>query len=99
MIAGQAANKHGVPVLLDPVGAGATPYRTISAQRILQEVDVSLIRGNAAEIAHLIGEDHTIKGVDAGDTKLGDERRALAGSRREKAEYGCCGDWVGRCHY
>ncbi|WP_142505967.1 hydroxyethylthiazole kinase [Melghirimyces algeriensis] len=78
MIAGQAANKHGVPVLLDPVGAGATPYRTISAQRILQEVDVSLIRGNAAEIAHLIGEDHTIKGVDAGDTKLGDERRALA---------------------
>lgn len=66
IIAGQSANAHGVPVLLDPVGAGATRFRTESAQRILSEVKVSLVRGNAAEVAHLVGEAREIKGVDAG---------------------------------
>nr|WP_084777903.1 hydroxyethylthiazole kinase [Saccharibacillus sacchari] len=67
IIAGKAANEAGVPVLLDPVGAGATPYRTESCLRILREVKVSIVRGNAAEIAHLAGEARAIKGVDAGD--------------------------------
>ncbi|MEC0259641.1 hydroxyethylthiazole kinase [Paenibacillus lautus] len=66
IIAGQSANAHGVPVLLDPVGAGATRFRTESALRILSEVKVSLVRGNAAEVAHLVGEAREIKGVDAG---------------------------------
>src|SRR5918911_4981378 len=39
LLAGKAANAHGVPVVLDPVGAGATRYRTETAQRILDEVD------------------------------------------------------------
>ncbi|PNQ85618.1 hydroxyethylthiazole kinase [Paenibacillus polymyxa] len=68
IIAGQSANAHGVPVLLDPVGAGATSFRTESALRILNEVNISLVRGNAAEVAHLIGEARKIKGVDAGDS-------------------------------
>lgn len=68
IIAGQSANAHGVPVLLDPVGAGATRFRTESALRILSEVNISMVRGNAAEIAHLIGEAREIKGVDAGDS-------------------------------
>lgn len=68
IIAGQSANAHGVPVLLDPVGAGATRFRTESALRILSEVKVSLVRGNAAEVAHLIGEVREIKGVDAGNS-------------------------------
>ncbi|MUG44243.1 hydroxyethylthiazole kinase [Paenibacillus woosongensis] len=67
IIAGKSANEHDVPVLLDPVGAGATAFRTESALRILREVKVSLVRGNAAEIANLIGESREIKGVDAGD--------------------------------
>lgn len=66
IIAGQSANAHGVPVLLDPVGAGATRFRTESALRILSEVKVSLVRGNAAEVAHIVGEAREIKGVDAG---------------------------------
>ena len=49
IIAGKSANLHGVPVLLDPVGAGATRLRTESAQRILREVKIALIRGNASE--------------------------------------------------
>ncbi|NKI20884.1 hydroxyethylthiazole kinase [Paenibacillus dendritiformis] len=77
IVAGQAANRHGVPVLLDPVGAGATRYRTASALRVLHEVQVSLVRGNASELANLIGEQRVIKGVDAGDSAE-DERVELA---------------------
>ena len=40
LLAGRAANERGVPVVLDPVGAGATRYRTETAKRILDEVDV-----------------------------------------------------------
>ncbi|WII37188.1 hydroxyethylthiazole kinase [Paenibacillus thiaminolyticus] len=77
IVAGQSANAHGVPVLLDPVGAGATRYRTVSALRVLREVQVSLVRGNASELANLIGEQRVIKGVDAGDSAE-DERVELA---------------------
>lgn len=73
IIAGQSANAHGVPVLLDPVGAGATRFRTESALRILSEVKVSLVRGNAAEVAHLVGENREIKGVDAGNSAGSDD--------------------------
>lgn len=68
ILAGKSANEHGVPVIFDPVGAGATPYRTESARKILKSVKVSMIRGNAAEIANVIGEEWTIKGVDAGES-------------------------------
>ncbi|WP_261129773.1 hydroxyethylthiazole kinase [Bacillus sp. Marseille-Q3570] len=67
IIAGKAANEQGVPVLLDPVGAGATAYRTDSARKLLKEVRVSVLRGNAAEVANVIGEEWEIKGVDAGE--------------------------------
>ncbi|PLS07152.1 hydroxyethylthiazole kinase [Neobacillus cucumis] len=66
VIAGKAANEQGVPVIFDPVGAGATPYRTDTAHKIMSEVKVSVVRGNAAEIANVIGEKWEIKGVDAG---------------------------------
>ncbi|MEH7305472.1 hydroxyethylthiazole kinase [Neobacillus drentensis] len=72
IIAGKAANESGVPVIFDPVGAGATAYRTETAQRIMNEVKVSAIRGNAAEIANVLGEKWEIKGVDAGSTANGD---------------------------
>ena len=47
--------QRGVPVVLDPVGAGATRYRTETARRILDEVDVTVLRGNAGEVATLVG--------------------------------------------
>ena len=53
--AGRAANERGTPVVLDPVGAGATRYRTETALRILDEVDVTVLRGNAGEVATLAG--------------------------------------------
>jgi hydroxyethylthiazole kinase len=66
IIAGKAANQKGIPVILDPVGAGATLFRTEMARKILHEVNVSILRGNAAEVAHVAGEQWSIKGVDAG---------------------------------
>ncbi|MFP3324828.1 hydroxyethylthiazole kinase, partial [Planococcus sp. SIMBA_160] len=69
VIAGQAANEKGVPVLLDPVGVGATTFRTRTAKQLLQQVKISVVRGNAAEIAHLLGVDGwQSKGVDAKET-------------------------------
>ena len=65
LAAGRAANSAGVPVVLDPVGAGATSYRTETARRLLQEIDVAVVRGNAAEIATLAGRDAEIRGVES----------------------------------
>src|SRR5260221_12076816 len=57
LLAGGAANARGVPVVLDPVGVGATTYRTETAKRILDLVDVTVLRGNAGEVATLVGAD------------------------------------------
>lgn len=64
ILAGKSANKAGVPVVLDPVGVGATTFRTSSALRILDKVDVTIIRGNAGEVANLAGMEVKVKGVD-----------------------------------
>jgi hydroxyethylthiazole kinase len=63
--AGRAANEHGVPVVLDPVGAGATRYRTDTACRILDEVAVTVLRGNAGEVATLVGVEAEVRGVES----------------------------------
>ncbi len=87
--AGKSANENGVPVIFDPVGAGATPFRTASARKIIQEVRLSAIRGNAAEIANIAGApDWKIKGVDAG----GSRRRCGSARKdgRKRAEDGHC---------
>ncbi|MBN6185584.1 hydroxyethylthiazole kinase [Aneurinibacillus sp. BA2021] len=76
MLAGKSANAHGVPVVFDPVGAGATPFRTEVARQIAKELDLAIVRGNAAEVANVIGEAWEIKGVDAGQT--GGDVEALA---------------------
>jgi hydroxyethylthiazole kinase len=67
LLAGRAANAHGVPVVLDPVGAGATAYRTETARRILDEVDVAVLRGNAGEVATLVGVAAEVRGVESID--------------------------------
>jgi hydroxyethylthiazole kinase len=63
--AGRAANERGAPVVLDPVGAGATSYRTETARRILDEVDVAVVRGNSGEVATLVGVAAEVRGVES----------------------------------
>lgn len=65
LIAGREANRRNVPVLLDPVGVGATPYRTETAEMILKEVKVSVIKGNHGEISVLAGLGGEVRGVDS----------------------------------
>ena len=63
--AGKKANELGVPVILDPVGSGATRLRTDSAKRILEEVSVTVVRGNASELLSLSQEGSYTRGVDS----------------------------------
>ncbi|MEA4816140.1 MAG: hydroxyethylthiazole kinase [Lachnospiraceae bacterium] len=65
LLAGKKASFLGHPVVLDPVGAGASKLRTETALRILNEVSPSIIRGNISEIKTLAGGAGTTKGVDA----------------------------------
>jgi hydroxyethylthiazole kinase len=65
LLAGKAANAGGVPVVLDPVGAGATRYRTETAKRILDEVNVAVLRGNQGEVATLVGVEAEVRGVES----------------------------------
>ena len=64
-IAGRKANELGHPVLLDPVGAGASKLRTDTAVDLLKEIKFDVVRGNISEIKTLAIGSGTTKGVDA----------------------------------
>jgi hydroxyethylthiazole kinase len=65
ILAGRAARSRGIPIVLDPVGAGATSYRTTTAHRIIAEVAPTIIRGNASEIRALGAKPGATRGVDS----------------------------------
>jgi hydroxyethylthiazole kinase len=65
LLAGRAAAVRQIPVVLDPVGVGATEYRTATARRILDLVDVTVLRGNAGEVATLVGAQAEVRGVES----------------------------------
>ncbi len=82
LLAGKSANEHHVPVIFDPVGAGATPYRTETARRILSEVNISVLRGNASEIANVAGIQSETKGVDAGQVQMNTIELAVSTAKK-----------------
>jgi len=65
-LAACAANKKGIPVILDVCGAGATPFRDSKVREILKSAKVNIIKGNASEIARVAGMGVKTKGVDSG---------------------------------
>jgi len=65
IIAGKKAAALKIPIILDPVGSGATSLRTGSAKKIINETKISVIRGNASEILSLKNSDSKTKGVDS----------------------------------
>lgn len=69
LIAGRKANDLGIPIILDPVGAGATRLRTDSARRLLHELEISVVKGNAGEIGVLAGAEGKVRGVDSDGLK------------------------------
>lgn len=70
LAAGKKANEMKIPVVFDPVGAGASELRNRAAERILREVRVGVLRGNLSEIRFLAGLDSTTRGVDASDADM-----------------------------
>ena len=81
--AGKRANALHVPVILDPVGAGATSLRTQTARRLIEAVSVQVIRGNASEVLALSpGQSGSrTKGVDSVHTVDEVEQMAVALAR------------------
>ncbi len=63
--AGEVARARRIPIIVDPVGSGATPFRTATALRLLHDVSPTIVRGNASEIASLVGDSTSTKGVDS----------------------------------
>ncbi|BBO85639.1 hydroxyethylthiazole kinase [Desulfosarcina ovata subsp. sediminis] len=86
LLAARAANRTGCPVILDPVGAGATAYRSRSVRNLIDDASVSVIRGNASEVLSLVDAGVTTKGVDS---SLALSDAAIDAARGIASHYGC----------
>ncbi|ADL13536.1 hydroxyethylthiazole kinase [Acetohalobium arabaticum] len=75
--AGKQANRSGIPVILDPVGVGATTFRTETARRILDELQVAVIKGNQGEISILAEGQGEVRGVES----VGDYEELVANAQ------------------
>jgi hydroxyethylthiazole kinase len=82
----EQANENNKPVVLDPVGCGATKLRTSTARQLAELADNLIIRGNASEIIAMAGEKSQNKGVDALDSS----EAALSAARSLVEAYNCC---------
>ena len=82
--AAERAAQSGIPVVLDPVGAGATSYRTETARALAAAVRPAIIRGNGSEIMALCGDQARTRGVDSGAAS----DAALAAAQTLQANYG-----------
>jgi hydroxyethylthiazole kinase len=65
LMAGKRANEMNVPIILDPVGSGATNLRTQAAKKLIDNLSIRVVRGNASEVLSLAHEGSRTKGVDA----------------------------------
>lgn len=83
--AGKRANELSIPIVLDPVGVGAVPYRAEAAQRIISELKIAAIRGNLSEIMMLSGMEAHTRGVDSGEL-LTTDIDGLAGGKKAAKE-------------
>lgn len=90
--AGKTANRLGIPVVFDPVGVGATKLRTSTAERIISEVRLSVIRGNMSEIRVLAGLSTDMKGVDS----TAEETEGEAVAKKLAQKIGCVVAVTGR---
>lgn len=80
LLAGKRASERGIPVVLDPVGTGATTLRTRTAERLLSELEIFAVCGNAGEVATLAGLSAEVRGVESlsGDPREAAEKAASA---------------------
>jgi len=79
------ARRRKIPIVFDPVGAGATSYRTRTAMSLMAKISPDVIRGNASEIMALAEQEARTKGVDS----LASSEAALEAGRLLSRRYGC----------
>lgn len=92
ILAGKKANALGIPVVFDPVGVGATPYRNRVAAILLDEVQFAVIRGNMSEIKFLSGLAVQTKGVDS----VADETGGVEAAKGFAAKMNCVAAVTGK---
>lgn len=85
--AGKKANALGIPVIFDPVGAGASAYRNETTQRLLHSVRMTVIRGNLSEVSFIAGLDVSTKGVDTAEEDSSKDPIAIA--NKVAKEFNC----------
>jgi hydroxyethylthiazole kinase len=81
----KAAHGRKIPIVLDPVGAGATSYRTRTTRELLEAAPISIVRGNASEIMAIANDEAKTRGVDS--SALSED--ALDAARSLRETYGC----------
>lgn len=70
LVVGKKANERNIPVVLDPVGVGATSFRKAAVQQLLEQVKFTAIRCNEGELAAIAGVQWQARGVDSGVGEL-----------------------------
>jgi hydroxyethylthiazole kinase len=96
LLAARSAREHRIPIVFDPVGAGASMFRRASALRLLDAGGITIVRGNAGEMGALAGATSTMSGVDTLHADYDRARVLAALARAHRAVMVCTGatDWV-----
>lgn len=87
LLAGKTANSNGIPVVLDPVGAGASALRNNTVRSLLSQVKFTVIRGNLSEMSYIAGVNSTTRGVDS--SVIDDKNDAVCVANTVAISYGC----------
>ena len=87
LAAGESANADNIPVIFDPVGAGASALRNETTEKILAGIDLAVLRGNLSEVSFIAGLTANTRGVDAAEADSCSDAAAVA--RRAALMLGC----------
>ncbi|MCI8331824.1 MAG: hydroxyethylthiazole kinase [Clostridiales bacterium] len=86
---GKAANTNKIPVILDPVGAGASSLRNETTKRLLAEIQFTIIRGNLSEMSFIAGISSSTRGVDSSEEDQNNDAPAIAKAVAQKYHCVC----------
>lgn len=85
--AGRQANASGVPIVFDPMGAGASSLRNETTEQILEQLDIAVIRGNLSEVSFCAGLSVSTKGVDVSQADMDNDAATVAAAVAR--QFGC----------
>lgn len=98
ILAGKTANEKNIPIILDPVGAGASQLRNNTAKELVETLKIAVIRGNLSEISFLAGLGYSTKGVDVSKDDIENSDAAFV-SKSVSKKYNCVSVITGETDY